>query len=119
MKFGWQRLIPTALVWIFALAIVRYLFVVADVRLSTPIRLGVAAAALLLLAALFLWPAKAEEPVPQPQPDFDPFAGGHPVPPMPGQTLPASPRRARQVAGASVTKQSPAQGDPSTEVAGA
>ena len=51
--------------------------------------------------------------------DFDPMAGGHPVPPLPGQTLPPSPRRARQVAGASLTKQTPAEGDPSPEVAGA
>ena len=29
--------------------------------------------------------------------EFDPYAGGYPVPPMPGQHLPPSPRRARAV----------------------
>jgi NADH-quinone oxidoreductase subunit H len=45
------------------------------------------------VVATFVWPehkgeAESAEPAP-----FDPFAGGHPVPPLPGQELAPSPRR--------------------------
>ena len=33
----------------------------------------------------------------RPPAEFDPFAGGYPVPPLPGQTLPPSARRSRPV----------------------
>jgi NADH-quinone oxidoreductase subunit H len=37
--------------------------------------------------------AKAAEAKEGPPPAFDPMAGGYPVPPLPGQTLPPAPRR--------------------------
>ena len=48
---------------------------------------------MLVVVALSFWPQKLP---PDDEGDdeevFDPFAGGHPVPPLPGQTLPPSPR---------------------------
>ncbi len=99
MKFGWQRLIPAALIWIFLLAIGRGLTVIYGYS-QTTLTVVVAGILLLIAAALWLWPAPrpaAHEPV---QRVIDPFAGGHPVPPLPGQTLPTSPRRARKLAAA-------------------
>ena len=47
-----------------------------------------------------LVPQKKEPPAPakraEPE-EFDPFAGGYPVPPLPGQQLPPSPRRRTRV----------------------
>ena len=43
--------------------------------------------AVLLLATLLLPEGKRDEEADE-EPPFDPFAGGYPVPPMPGQRLP-------------------------------
>jgi len=53
---------------------------------------------LVFVAASFLIPEK-KAPPPKPAKPFDPFEAGYPVPPMPGQTLPPSPRRSRELAG--------------------
>lgn len=109
MKFGWQRLIPVALAWIFLLALIRYASVVRGLVL--PRWFAIAAGVVLVIAALLVMraPSKPEETEPE-VPEFEPMAGGHPVPPLPGQVVPPSPRRARQVTGtASLTKQSPAE----------
>ncbi|MFV0458081.1 MAG: NADH-quinone oxidoreductase subunit NuoH [Actinomycetales bacterium] len=99
MKFGWQRLIPIALAWIFVLALVRAAFVIYEVNLAA-VAIPLAVAFALLALALFLWPAKKTEAADAPAGPvvIDPFAGGHPVPPLPGQAVPDSPRRARRLA---------------------
>ncbi len=77
------------------------------------------------IAAIFLWPQKKVPDIDAdgraapsgsspyrkgstaaPEP-FDAFAGGFPVPPLPGQTLPSAPRRARRL----VPEGSPSAGD--------
>ncbi|MBX9243250.1 NADH-quinone oxidoreductase subunit NuoH [Actinotalea ferrariae] len=93
MKFGWKVLIPAALVWIVCVAVVQGVRQFTDVDLRTLlIVLGVIAVVGIGLS--FLVPEKKPEPEPEPE-AFDAFAGGYPVPPLPGQTLPPSPRRAR------------------------
>ena len=91
MKLGWKVLIPVALGWLLLVATVRALN--QELTLDTQQVLlygGLAAAA--LIALTFVWDlvaARAPEPeVEEPQ-EWDPMAGGHPVPPMPGQQLPA------------------------------
>ncbi len=96
MKFGWKVLIPVALAWIVCVAVVQGIRQFTDVDLRTLlIALGVVAVVGIGLS--FLVPEKKAEAEPEPT-AFDPFAGGYPVPPMPGQTLPPSPRRARLAA---------------------
>ena len=41
-----------------------------------------------LIAVVFLGGERPEPVPPKPEGPFDAFAGGYPVPPMPGQTLP-------------------------------
>ena len=90
MKLGWKVLIPAALVWIVA---------VSGVRLArnemegggfdrTWFIAGGVVIALLLLATMLLPDRKGDEQEEAYDADFDPFAGGYPVPPMPGQRLP-------------------------------
>ncbi len=93
MRFGWKVLIPVALAWIIVVSVARYALggEGSDV-LAVLVAFGFAA--LLLIVASYAAQlrrdrrAEAEE---QAQAAFaepvDPFAGGHPVPPMPGQQL--------------------------------
>lgn len=98
MKFGWKVLIPVGLVWVVAVAGVQGIRRFVDVDLDTMLWVlaGIAAVA---TAATFLIPEKRPEPEPAvPEGPFDAFAAGYPVPPLPGQTLPPSPRKARMAA---------------------
>ncbi|MGZ4595357.1 MAG: NADH-quinone oxidoreductase subunit NuoH [Actinomycetes bacterium] len=93
MKLGWKVLIPSALAWLLLVATVRalnteYNFDTRQVALYG----GAVAAALIVLT--FVWDLvaarNAEEPEGEPEfEEFDPMAGGHPVPPLPGQSMPA------------------------------
>jgi NADH-quinone oxidoreductase subunit H len=93
MKLGWKVLIPGSLVWILLVATVRTV-TNHDVSRWQIVGWGLGLI-VVLLAASFVWDAAsarrarteeaaAEEPKP-----FDPMAGGYPVPPLPGQVLPA------------------------------
>jgi NADH-quinone oxidoreductase subunit H len=92
MRFGWKFLIPAGLLWIVAVAMIRAL------RVQNPHgapRL-LLLAGLLAIVAFVLWAflastkrddeAAAARRVVVP-PEIDPFEGGYPVPPMPGQTI--------------------------------
>ncbi|WP_157682964.1 NADH-quinone oxidoreductase subunit NuoH [Nocardioides scoriae] len=84
MAFGWKVLIPASIVWIVAVAAIR----VVDLEGGFDRRymIGLAAVVGVLILALLFVPEKKEpEPVADDQP-FDAFAGGYPVPPMPGTT---------------------------------
>ena len=92
MQLGWKLLIPAALGWLLMVATVRalntqYNF---DTR-QVAIYVGVGAGG--LIAVTFVWDLIAargqSDEEPEVIPAWDPMAGGHPVPPLPGQTLPA------------------------------
>ncbi|MGP4109821.1 NADH-quinone oxidoreductase subunit NuoH [Streptomyces sp. 4N509B] len=100
MVLGWKVLIPIALVWLMLVAAVRAMQNEGyDFR---EIVLYVSGGILVLLLLSFVVDlfrdrgerereeAEAAEAAAQP---FDPMAGGYPVPPLPGQTLPPVPRR--------------------------
>jgi NADH-quinone oxidoreductase subunit H len=87
MRLGWKVLIPASLVWIVCVAAIRgaQLFT-SDGRRNTIIVIG--AIGVLLIAATLLVPADDDKPEHAwPTGEVDPFAGGHPVPPLPGQTV--------------------------------
>ncbi|MEE1930981.1 NADH-quinone oxidoreductase subunit NuoH [Streptomyces sp. TRM 70351] len=102
MKLGWKVLIPVSLVWLMLVATVRamrnegYDF--------GQIVLWVVGGIVVLLLASFVADVFRDRREQQAERDaaaaarkdppvFDPMAGGYPVPPLPGQTLPPVPRR--------------------------
>ncbi len=88
MAFGWKRLIPAALVWIMAVAVVRQVKLHGGVNTQT-VTVGVGVlVALLLVAGLLPERRGGQPPEQEEEAGFDAFAGGYPVPPMPGQRLP-------------------------------
>lgn len=94
MKLGWKVLIPVSLVWLVLIASVRALrnegYGFGEVVLYVGAPVGV----VLLLALLRDFVRKQPEPeAPEQSGEFDPMAGGYPVPPLPGQVLPPVPRR--------------------------
>lgn len=89
MNLGWKVLIPVSLVWIVLVATVRAFRI--EGYGSWAVALVVAGAVVALAIAVFVWRRlhrRPEAPPPKSVPPFDPFAGGFPVPPMPGQTAP-------------------------------
>jgi NADH-quinone oxidoreductase subunit H len=93
MKLGWKVLIPAALAWIVVLATFRALSNQGIDRRNLLIGVSLAVGVVLILlivaevvAARRGRPVAAGDSVERPV-DVDPFAGGHPVPPLPGQVL--------------------------------
>lgn len=97
MRFGWKVLIPFALGWIVCVSVIRGLREFHDVNLQT-VGVVIFAVAILAIVIMRFLPEKPQEPDAGPAPagEFDAFAGGYPVPPLPGQKLPASPRAERR-----------------------
>lgn len=109
MKFGWKVLIPLAL------GTIVFTSVTQTVRLS--LSGGVRAAIIVVAAVAFVVAVVGyflpEKPKPtaaaETEPEvIDAFAAGYPVPPLPGQVLPPSPRRARQAVTVAVAADAPA-----------
>ncbi|MFT4297476.1 MAG: NADH-quinone oxidoreductase subunit NuoH [Micropruina sp.] len=86
MTLGWKWLIPISLVWVMLVATVR--IARAEGWLANPLVIGIAAVVVIALFALWWLLDREPEPEPESTAAFDPFAGGYPVPPMPGQRLP-------------------------------
>ncbi len=104
MRFGWKILIPAALVWIVAVALVQGARQFADLELQT-LLFVLAGIVVVGVVASLLVPEKRPEPEPDGEAEpFDAFAAGYPVPPLPGQTLPPSPRRGRVPVEVTVTE---------------
>ncbi len=96
MAFGWKVLIPTAILWLLVVATFRQLRNAGDLDRAHAVPIGIAIAALFLLVVVALEVRERNRirRVPPPAaPLFQPLAGGFPVPPMPGQSVPPVPRR--------------------------
>ncbi|MFS0706312.1 NADH-quinone oxidoreductase subunit NuoH [Cellulomonas sp. 179-A 9B4 NHS] len=107
MKIGWKVLIPAALVWVVAVALVQAVRQLWDVDLRTTLFV-LAGVVVVGIVVSFLIPEKQPAPGPPADPEpFDPFRDGYPVPPLPGQVLPPSPRAQRRLA-ATATDAAPA-----------
>jgi NADH-quinone oxidoreductase subunit H len=100
MVLGWKVLIPIALVWLMLVAAVRAMqnedYGFRDIVLYVS---GGVLTLLLISFVVDLFRDRAEqrreevEAAEAAEKPFDPMAGGYPVPPLPGQTLPPVPRR--------------------------
>ncbi|MDO5034762.1 MAG: NADH-quinone oxidoreductase subunit NuoH [Actinomycetaceae bacterium] len=99
MKLGWKILIPTSLVWLVLVATLQgvRMWVTDSLLVITG---GIVAVFLVIM--ILLWLFDSPEPEVEPSREFDAFAGGYPVPPMPGQELPPSPRAGRKPVAATV-----------------
>jgi len=86
MKLGWKVLIPVSLGWIIMIATIRGLQQAG--MLVGPLPWVLAGIALAAILAIGFLGETSEEPEEEPVGEFDAFAGGYPVPPMPGQVLP-------------------------------
>jgi NADH-quinone oxidoreductase subunit H len=96
MKFGWKFLLPVSIGWIVIVATARALRAENNWDLAELARTLVGP---MLALVVIVWiaeeirerrKAKNVTAAPAPVAEFDPFAGGHPVPPMPGQALPST-----------------------------
>ncbi len=90
MHFCWKVLLPISLVWIVAVAGMRLAFNEGVERNQILLYGGIAVAVLLIGSLLIPEKKTPDEPEPAEVPEFDAFAGGHPVPPMPGQEFVAA-----------------------------
>jgi len=102
MKFGWKVLIPVGLGWLVFFAVARQGF---DSWGRSLAMFDAVAGAVGILLVIAVWSfiadaKKAKEVEEEPRLDvevIDAFAGGYPVPPLPHQALPPSPRSGRTV----------------------
>jgi NADH-quinone oxidoreductase subunit H len=100
MRFGWRFLIPVTLAWVVVVAFIRasqlgYVtgptFSIAGRQYPLLSFIFVAVVAALVLLVYYYWENRriereAAKSAPPPE-EVDPFAGGFPVPPLPGQRL--------------------------------
>ena len=122
MKLGWKFLMPVAVAWVVVVGFIRG----ADAGFfgeGTVTVLGrafpisslviIGFLAVLVFGAMWIWETRAEqaeaaaaerEELPE---EVDPFAGGHPVPPLPGQRLVESPRGAAITSAPTTTSSAP------------
>ena len=119
MQFGWKRLIPVALGWVVLVAVLRGVTTWVSVGLPTlfAVILGIF---VIIMFVMWMGDRSEERRVAAAEavetPPFDPMADGYPVPPLPGQVLPPSPRAGRAPIAASVSSStSPAPGTASEE----
>jgi NADH-quinone oxidoreductase subunit H len=85
MKFGWKVLIPISLIWIVLVGIVRAIGLENGIDRNKVLVIG-GIALVLVMIGTFLYDAVANRGTPESEePTFDPFAGGYPVPPLPGE----------------------------------
>jgi NADH-quinone oxidoreductase subunit H len=100
MRFGWRFLIPVTLAWVVVVAFIRAsqlgfisgpMFTLGNRQYPLLSFIFVAVVAGSVLLAYYLWEgrtadARAAKEAAPPE-EIDPFAGGYPVPPLPGQRL--------------------------------
>jgi NADH-quinone oxidoreductase subunit H len=91
MRFGWKRLIPFSLVWIMLVSFVRALDKFGDLERRERIMILMGGVLVIGLIWLAIDVIRTREPeaveAVDPDTPVDPYAGGFPVPPMPGQTM--------------------------------
>lgn len=100
MKFGWKGLIPAALIWLAIVMVVLGVNTVYPINVQSVMIILSIGYSLILLIWTFgddkYRPSQAEIIAQRESESFDGFENGYPVPPLPGQHLPPSPRAARR-----------------------
>ncbi len=93
MKLGWKILIPIALVWVVIVAVIQGVRLWTDT--TVPVMIAIIVGVVVIAVFAGFWLLTDDDEVPEDTGPFDAYAGGYPVPPLPGQTLPPSPRAGR------------------------
>jgi NADH-quinone oxidoreductase subunit H len=115
MKFGWRVLIPVSIVWILVIATLKGI----QNEYSTDLRTTLLWIALLLVvvaAFTFFLDVRRSADEPERPAEFDAFAGGHPVPPLPGQEFVVTRRAAATIPSVAVDAATPTEGGEPTHV---
>ena len=92
MRFGWKGLIPAGLLWIVAVSFIRALRT-QPVSGTEKLLLLAGLLVIILIAVSAYWSTSSKDIEAEQarrivvEPEIDPFEGGYPVPPMPGQTV--------------------------------
>ncbi len=110
MQFGWKRLIPISLAWIIAVATIRSLSL--DGGIDRNYLLGAIGVVAALFLVMFFIGGEEEETTAagqEPAEAFDAFAGGYPVPPMPGQASSTTSGQASATATYQASSSTPAE----------
>ncbi|MGH3330784.1 MAG: NADH-quinone oxidoreductase subunit NuoH [Nocardioidaceae bacterium] len=110
MQFGWKRLIPISLAWIVAVATIRSLSL--DGGIDRNYLLGAIGVVAALFLVMFFIGGEEEETTAagqEPAEAFDAFAGGYPVPPMPGQASSTTSGQASATATYQASSSTPAE----------
>jgi NADH-quinone oxidoreductase subunit H len=115
MKFGWRVLIPVSIVWIVVIATYKGLRneYGADLRTSL---LWIALLLVVVAAFAFFLDVRRAPDEPEQPAAFDAFAGGHPVPPLPGQEFVVTRRAAATIPAVAVDADTPTEGGEPTHV---
>lgn len=102
MHLGWKGLIPAALIWLTLVVAVLGINMVYPINVrNVLIILSIGFSAIMLIWALgddTIKKTQAELIAERESQEFDGFENGYPVPPLPGQHLPPSPRAQRRAA---------------------
>ncbi len=86
MQFGWKFLIPVAILWILVVSVARYVGNQRDLSLTALVVIFAICLGLFIAVASWINGRRKTESTPPPK-VVDAFAGGYPVPPLPGQRL--------------------------------
>jgi NADH-quinone oxidoreductase subunit H len=119
MRFGWKILIPVSLVWIVVVATARVIRNEFSVATEDILLWGAGLLVVIIVGSWILaWRSSRKEAELERQAareaakPFNAFAGGYPVPPMPGQDFAYTSRVSRRgLAGATVTVASPSDSE--------
>lgn len=101
MALGWKILIPVSLAWLVIVAVLQGIRLWGNATL--PVIIAVIFGISIAVLFLIMWLTAPAQPEEEENEEFDAFAGGYPVPPLPGQVLPPSPRRGRAEVAVGVT----------------
>ena len=109
MKFGWRVLIPVSIAWILVIATLKGLQNEYQMDLRTTL-LWIALLLVVIAAFTFFLDLRRGADEPETKPEFDAFAGGHPVPPLPGQEFVVTRRAAAVIPAVAVEVDAPSEG---------
>jgi len=96
MKFGWRVLIPVSIGWILVIATLKGIQNEYGADLKTTL-LWIALLLVVVAAFTFVLDLRRSPDEPDKPAEFDAFAGGHPVPPLPGQEFVVTRRAATTI----------------------
>lgn len=108
MKLGWKGLIPSALIWLaLVLGVYGYAMINDNFNPKWPLIILSTGFSIIMLIWAFVrddeTKTQAELIAERESQEFDGFENGYPVPPLPGQHLPPSPRASRRSATSTTT----------------